>query len=138
MIILIDALDESLTYTGGRTIVQIISRLDDIPKQVRFVVTTRPDPRVLKHFQKVNPFDLVKDAPSDVDDIRLYVIERLHDYNLDDETMIRLATNISLTANSNFLYAYLLFNDVLPHLPNIPAFVEHELPHELADHILNF
>jgi len=132
MIILIDALDEALTYTGGRTIVQIISRLDDIPKQVRFIVTTGPDPRVLKHFQNVKPFDLVKHAPADVNDINLYVMERLHIYNLDDETMLRLAAKISLTANSNFLYAHLLFNDILLHLPHIPAFIEHELPHELG------
>jgi hypothetical protein len=60
---------------------------------------------VLKHFQNVKPFDLVKDAPSDLDDIRLYVIERLHEYNLDDETTSRLAEKISLIANSTFLFS---------------------------------
>jgi hypothetical protein len=77
MIILVNALDESLTYSGLKKIVEILAGLSDIPKKVRSIVTTRQDPAVLVHFQNIKPFDLVKDAPPTIDDIYLYVLERM-------------------------------------------------------------
>ena len=77
MLLLVDALDEALTYTGGTNIVQLLAKLADLPPQVRILATTRPDPRVLMLFPEARSFDLIKDAPQDVDDVKQYVLEQL-------------------------------------------------------------
>jgi tetratricopeptide (TPR) repeat protein len=140
MIILVDALDESLTYSGQKKIVEILAGLSDIPKKARFIVTTRPDPAVLVHFQNIKPFDLVKDAPQTIDDIYLYVLERMQQIiaadsgnaKIDSVSAEKLATKISEAAKGIFLYAHLLFNSILPKLPNIPEFIESGLPEGLG------
>ncbi|MGW8178214.1 MAG: nSTAND1 domain-containing NTPase, partial [bacterium] len=78
VLLLVDALDEALTYTGKTNIVQLLVKLGDLPPEVRVLLTTRPDPRVLKQFRGIEPFNLVEDAPKDVDDVRDYSYERLN------------------------------------------------------------
>ena len=77
LLILVDALDEALTYTGATNLVQLLAKLADLPPQVRILATTRPDPRVTKYFRDAKLFDLIADAPPDVDDVRVYALGRL-------------------------------------------------------------
>jgi uncharacterized protein YeeX (DUF496 family) len=116
MLLIIDALDEATTYTGKTNIVQLLAKINDLPSQVRILVTTRPDPRILKYYHEVKPFDLIEDMS--VDDILFYAHERL--VGLDNEKRNMLTGRITETAEGNFLYAYLILNDLLPHLPDIP------------------
>jgi len=116
-LILVDALDEALTYTGSINIVQLLAKLTDLPKQVRFLVTTRNDPRVLFLHHEVEPFDLIDDATDDADDVRLYAYERLA--GLNDERRTNLASGISQAAEGKFLYAHLVLNELIPHLSTI-------------------
>jgi hypothetical protein len=106
LLLLVDGLDESATYTGDITIVRLLARLNGLSKQIRLLVTTRPDPRVLKYYQDAKTFDLIKDAPRDVDDVRLYAYERLAVPN--NAQRILLADRISKAAEGNFLYASIL------------------------------
>ena len=69
IMLLVDALDEAATYTGTIDLVRLLARLSDLPWQVRVLATTRPDPRVLKYYRDVTPFDLIDDAPSNEDDV---------------------------------------------------------------------
>src|SRR5262245_45220776 len=61
MLLLVDALDEAQTYTG-LTLPDLLSRLTDLPAGVRILATTRDEPRVLKFFRSIRPFDLIRDA----------------------------------------------------------------------------
>lgn len=114
IILLVDALDEAFTRTGHReeiNLVRLLAKLDDLPEQVRLLVTTRPDPRVLKYYGGAKCFDLIKDAPESVDDVRLYTYERLP--ALTDGQKSMMAKRIADAAEGNFLYAHLVLTDLL-------------------------
>lgn len=130
MLLVVDALDEALTYTGPINIVRLLAKLADLPEQIRILVTTRDDPRVLRNFRDVQPFDLILDAPAPVDDVHLYTYERLG--GLDEERRTVLATRISQAAQGNFLYAYLVLGDLLPDLPDLPHSDSLPLPKSLS------
>jgi hypothetical protein len=129
LLLIIDSLDEATTYTGDINIVQLLTKLADFPESVRFLVTTRPDPRILKNFN-VKPFDLIEDAPADTDDIQLYAWERL--VSLEEPKRSHLANQTSQAAAGIFLYAYLVLNDLLPQLSEITNFEDIELPEGLV------
>lgn len=131
MLLLIDALDEAVTYTGAIDIVRLLAKLDDLPKQVRFLVSTRPDPRVLKYFHKMEPFDLIDKAPSGVDDVRFYAAERLTALD-DDSVKSALTANIARAAAGNFLYAFLFVNDILTRSSHETDFEAIKLPKDLG------
>lgn len=122
MLLLVDALDEALTYSGGTNVVQLLAKLTDLPAKVRILATTRHDPRVLKCFREVKSFDLILDAPFDADDIRVYVDERLalSTPAIDYEKRDLLAKRISEAAKGIFLYAYMVLGDLLARLPDVP------------------
>jgi len=130
MIMLVDALDEARTYTGSINIVQLLAKLTDLPDPIRFLVTTRPDPVVLYLHHEVAPFDLIKDAPKDADDVHLYAYERLA--VLDDERRSSLADRIGKAAEGNFLYTHFILNDLLQRLSNIPDLEAMPLPEGLS------
>lgn len=136
LLILVDALDEALTYTGSITLVHLLAKLADLPAPVRFLVTTRPDPRVLYLHHQVRPFDLIEDAPAGVDDVRQYAYERLA--GLDEAQRSALAARISQAAEGIFLYAHLVLNDVLAHLARIPDLESLPLPRGLSGLYLDF
>ena len=48
--ILVDALDEALTHEGDRTIVDLLSSLEHLPPQVRFILTSRNVAQVENRF----------------------------------------------------------------------------------------
>ncbi|WP_406699466.1 AAA family ATPase [Singulisphaera sp. Ch08] len=112
LILLVDALDEALTYTGDVTLVELLGRLADLPEQVRLILTTRPDPRVLKWYPEAKPINLVADAPPDSDDVRDYVYQRLQTLNPSDREL--LTDRIAQAAQGIFLYARLILDDLLP------------------------
>ena len=134
MLLLVDALDEAQTYTGSISLIELLEKLAYLPRQVRMLATTRPDPRVLKCFREVKPFDLISDAPSDADDIRLYVDERLtlSTPAIDHEKRVLLGKRISEAAKGIFLYAYMVLGDLLPRLPNVFDLETYPLPGGLS------
>jgi hypothetical protein len=134
MLLLVDALDEALTYSGGMNVVQLLAKITDLPAKVRILATTRPDPRVLKCFREVKPFDLISDALPEADDVRLYVSERLAapELGLDKERRNLLAKRISEAAKGIFLYAYMVLGDLLPQLPNVLDLDTYPLPKGLS------
>lgn len=118
ILLLVDALDEAAMYTGTIDLIQLLKKFSDLPQNVRLLVTTRPDPRVLKFYNKIKPFNLLTDAPEDVNDVHLYAYERLAE--LEHEPRNKLADRIAQTAQGIFLYAHLVINDLLARLPEIP------------------
>lgn len=130
LLLIIDSLDEAATYTGDINIVQLLTKLDDFPEPVRFLVTTRPDPRILKNFQGIQPFDLVKNEPPEANDIRLYAYKRLA--QLEEPQRSHLANRISQSATGIFLYASLALNDLEPRLSKNTNLENIDLPKGLA------
>jgi len=132
MLLLVDGLDESQAYTGT-PLLRLLSRLSDLPPQVRFLLTTRPDPRVLAFFRRAHRVDLIDDAPATADDVGRYVARRLR--RPIDPAHTRgnaaLGRQISAAAKGNFLYARLVLNDLLLRLPDIPEVLR--LPKDLSD-----
>ncbi len=116
ILILVDALDEG--QAGSPSIGHLLAKLDDLPEPVRFLVTTRPDPRVLKHYRGITPVDLIEDAPDDENDVRRYVFERLPELEADRRDGV--AARIATAAAGNFLYAHLVVEDVRRRLPAVP------------------
>lgn len=130
LILIIDSLDEAETYTGEFKIVQILTKLDDLPKPIKFLVTTRPDPRILKNFQGIQPFDLVENEPLEAKDICLYAYERLT--QIEEAQRTQLANRISHSAEGIFLYANLVLNDLEPLLSKDLNLENIDLPNGLA------
>ncbi|MER6162032.1 hypothetical protein ABT147_42160 [Streptomyces sp. NPDC001868] len=103
-LVVVDALDEAVAYDSATTIPRLIlGHLPDLP--LRFLVTTRPDPRIPRqplagHGPVV---DLVEDEPPDQDDVRKYAFERLS--ALAGQDRAGLARRISEASGANFLYA---------------------------------
>ncbi|MBG0564866.1 hypothetical protein [Actinoplanes aureus] len=97
-VILVDALDESLTVSGRTTIAALLAGSGDLPEGVRFVLTTRPDPRVLELFDDARIVDLHEPAfrARTRADLTEYVTARLP--GGDVERLVE-------TADGNFLYA---------------------------------
>ena len=126
ILLLVDVLDEAITYTGKINLVRLLKKLSDLPQNVRLLATTRPDLRVLKFYNKVKPFNLLTDAPKEVDDVHLYAYERL--VELENAQQTRLSDRIAEAAQGIFLYAHLVINDLLSRLPEIPDLDEIALP----------
>jgi hypothetical protein len=111
VLLLLDALDEALTYTGSVNIVQLLARLEDLPSPVRILVTSRPEPRVLYLHGAAPRIDLIDDAPLEADDVALYAGERLA--GLEEPARTALAERIAAAAGRNFLYAQLTLKNLL-------------------------
>jgi hypothetical protein len=77
--ILVDGLDEALLYSGPVGIVSLISRTADLPKQVRFVLTSRPDDRIESAFREAEALYMSGEefTAQNRDDVRRYVTGRL-------------------------------------------------------------
>jgi hypothetical protein len=118
LLLVIDSLDEAITYTGAITIPQLLTKLVDLPSQVRVLATTRPDPPVLYLFPMLTPVDLLRTAPTNTDDVRDYVYSRLGLPRAAPERE-RLADRLAKAAGGNFLFAHLVLEDLLPRLTEV-------------------
>jgi hypothetical protein len=131
MLLIVDGLDEAIGYTGNRTLPDLLSKLTDLPPQVRILVTTRTDPRVLAFYDNDRRLDLIGDAPADVDDVREYIAGRLA--GLLPQSDIREASRrIAEKARGVFLYAAMVLDDVLPRLSQVSDLLEYPFPEGLS------
>jgi hypothetical protein len=110
IVIIVDALDESLTYSGTPTIPHLLRKLGDMPKPLRVIATTRRDSRILNLFPDVRRLDVVDDEPKDANAIRQYCVAHLG--WLDQRRRQRLADLIANAADGQFLYAWLLLKQI--------------------------
>jgi hypothetical protein len=117
ILVIVNALDESLIYTGTPKLPHLLTRLGEIPSQFRILVTTRNDPEVLKLFRSVPPCDrcdLVDDAPADVADVLEYARRRLRGLiAIGDQARDQFAKRLSESAQGVFLYAAVVLDELL-------------------------
>ncbi|MGH8471572.1 MAG: hypothetical protein ACREVJ_03725, partial [Gammaproteobacteria bacterium] len=105
IVILIDGLDEALSYAARDNLVDLATQaVRQLPSQVRFIVTARPDPRVLAAFSEKTVVDLGS-AGGDIQDLRAYALQRLP--MLPKGLRHRLADQVVNASAGNFLYAKL-------------------------------
>jgi hypothetical protein len=117
--ILVDALDEALTSGATCTIVDLLAGSEDFPPNVRFLLTSRPEPRVLEKFRRARPLKLSDPTfTTQVDgDIRAYIEQRgISGFRLVDiEALVTAAAG-------NFLYVHWLLDEVARGVRNADDF----------------
>jgi len=88
ILILVDALDEALTF-GSPNITTLLAGASDLPDCVRFVLTSRIEPKVIDQFLQRRQLNLSDPAHADDNsgDVRAYLKRRLKD----DQLQQRLA-----------------------------------------------
>jgi hypothetical protein len=122
IVILVDALDEALAYapdTESRTISGLLGAImgapDILPPTVRFILTTRPDKRVLRPLRRKPDVNLDEDAPAGFDDLRDYARARFETSAALAAKAELLAAKVAKASGGNFLYAYYVIEEVLEH-----------------------
>jgi hypothetical protein len=121
ILLLVDGLDEAQTY-GGTTLPELLSRNTDLPSNVRILAGTRDDPRVLRFFRDVRPFDLKRDAIGCGDDVREYVHERVSVLDVSAEHLLEFSNRLADRADGVFLYASMVLDDLLARVPRRRTF----------------
>ena len=119
-IILVDSLDEAVTTTGTN-VVELLAQLSkstSLPAWVRFILTSRPEDRVMVEFEPLEPHRIEEMSGENRSDIREYVKGRVEQPVLQEllgkaalapQTLIDEVTQLS---SGNFLYTKLLLNDI--------------------------
>lgn len=129
IVILVDSLDEALTINNDENIMTLISNIiddpADLPANVRFILTSRPDPRVLRSIGKAS-LDLIDDSPDGIDDVQEYAYRRLQ--TLSDPKREELANLVSSAGSGNFLYARYVLDDLLVNVEKIDDLSQLKLP----------
>jgi hypothetical protein len=75
--ILIDSLDEAVTHRGEVNLVTLLAEVDDLPRWIRFLCTSRPERRVLRYFDELQPYILAAESPQNLADVRQYLTHRV-------------------------------------------------------------
>jgi hypothetical protein len=121
ILILIDSLDEAVTYSNENNLVTLFSNVDDLPQWVRFILTSRLDEqRVLSYFKTLKPYHyhLNEHSKENKSDINQYVEQRMlseriqkqiHKSDVNSSALINQITEL---AQGNFLYTKVLLDDI--------------------------
>lgn len=121
VVILVDALDESRTYTGKITIAGLLTGAEDLPSSVRFIVTSRPETDILRSLRRSGPRECVisphhreLDRPEDspvLRDVQGYIEHvvrgsgpALHECLAADLPVSRFVATVRDKSEGNFLY----------------------------------
>src|SRR6266446_1934635 len=80
--IVVDGLDEALAFKGDANILTLLSSVNKLPVNVRFLLTSRPDARVRAVFAEAAGFlmSAADNDPANTRDIRGFLDSRLADY----------------------------------------------------------
>jgi len=122
VIILVDALDEALVYSGDVNIVSLLADSQNLPKGVRFIITSRKDERIENRFFGSAGLYLssIQFSEQNQNDISNYVRKRFsNDEKLASKVkdskqgqLNDLIKKIMLKADGNFQYITFLLNSI--------------------------
>ncbi|HGE72861.1 TPA: TIR domain-containing protein, partial [Candidatus Poribacteria bacterium] len=110
ILIVIDALDESLGVKGTNISSLLRNRLNDLPKWVRLVISSRKEAKIIDTFSEFKPHEIDAGREENIKDINDYVakklkepkIAKLLEENNADPDLIKDA--IIKNSENNFLY----------------------------------
>jgi len=118
VLILVDALDEALT-AGRSNIVTLLAGSNDLPSGVRFVLTSRNEPKVIDRFRHKRWLNISSTKyTSDGDkDVRAYVEMRMNEESIKGQVAAigspeEASNQLVQQAAGNFLYVKFLLDDV--------------------------
>ena len=107
--ILVDGLSEALTHQGMVTIVDLLASTQDLRSPVRFILTTRDEPRVLHHWKRADHAEITSTAPENQRDLTEYVNLRIGQMPPDEPKGVddsdALGHVVTEASGGNFLYA---------------------------------
>ena len=121
LLLLVNSLDEAATYalTTDRpqerdrekfTILDLLNSLKELPQEIRFLATLRPDERLLKNFYGVRRIDLGEDTFASQEDVQQYAFYQLDGAPEPNRSL--LAQKVAEAAEGVFLYADLVVRDL--------------------------
>jgi len=119
VVILVDALDEAVVRNSHPNIAEILAQAQDLPAQVRFILTSRPDPQVEILFAEQHHIAIEAQSPENQEDITHY----LSHYLQQDERLRQALANagwneaqfvedLGEIGEGNFLYLSLVLPDI--------------------------
>ena len=108
IVILIDALDESLGYQAKPNLVGLLENANDFPAWVRLVCTTRPKDEVTLHLGGPQTAVIALESNENQADVWTYLFDRLGGVLESQEELER----VRRVVDGNFLYAKLLIDGV--------------------------
>jgi Flp pilus assembly protein TadD len=122
IVILVDAVDEALSYSGETNIVSLLSSIETLPANVRFIITSRPDNRVETRFANSKTINISSSSfdSQNKNDIIEYTKWRIindHDLSdkskdLNDERLQNLLEVLATKADGNFQYVTFLIDSI--------------------------
>lgn len=110
VLILIDALDEAWSDTPGNIVRLLHERIEDLPDQVKIIVSSRKNPDIFDLLSKYKPHEIDPVCPGNIHDISEYLDHKFHTRNITgqingSETDIQKIKDLILTkSEGNFLY----------------------------------
>jgi AAA ATPase domain len=108
-VVLVDAVDESLDYQPGDGLTAVLAdAARELP--LRFLVTSRPDPRVTGLLGPA-AVDLGRDRPDSVSDVLEYASRRLR--HVQEPGRSRIARDVARAGDEEFLYARYVLDEIL-------------------------
>jgi hypothetical protein len=129
--VLLDSLDEALTFNAQESITALLKLVDDFPPQVRFVCTCRSNSERVFDVVGQPSLDLIVNAPPELDEVKTYTYARL--VKVTEPRRSALAEQVAAKSKGNFLYAYYVLNDLEARAETIDDTGAFELPNELED-----
>ncbi|MBN1488076.1 MAG: hypothetical protein JW981_10570 [Anaerolineae bacterium] len=121
LVILVDALDEATQLRGMESIVDLLANARGLPSQVRFVLTSRPESEVLRHFDNLSipPLLLDTEREKNQQDMLAYARHRLATseklrarlYQQEIKTEV-FVTRAAEASGGNFLYLLWLLRGI--------------------------
>jgi hypothetical protein len=141
-IILVDALDEALRYSGKMSIVAMLAWADCLPLGVRFVLTTRPETAILQAVRAVGfeelPLTAREGLAHTLKDVEQYIRHAvqhrptLADLLAPDFTQQEFAREVQEKTQGNFLRARRLLDELVVRATTIQPKDLEALPGDLA------
>lgn len=148
-VFLIDGLDVAVSSEDAaqddEDIVTLLASLFDdesLPSWVRFILTSRPDRRVLREFEPLEPYKLDEMSEQNQADIRKYVEKQVPKPSLQSQleaaqmSSQTLVDELTKKSKGNFRYVRCLLDDLeagtqsLKHLPELPESLKQIYAHE--------
>ena len=111
IVVLVDSLDEALSFSGETNIARLLQVVNDFPPEVRFILTSRSNNQRVTELVGEPALDLIADAPPAENEVETYAHTRLTP--VAEPLRTDLAKRISTESAGNFLYAYHVLNDLL-------------------------
>ncbi|MEN6462174.1 MAG: tetratricopeptide repeat protein [Syntrophomonas sp.] len=108
ILIVIDALDEATKTDGENELAKFLAeQFPFTPNWLKLIITSRPDPEVIRVLQGYIPYDLDDESISNEDDVRTYLKSELGPISKDDKNL-EDAINI-IVERSEGLFLYVCF-----------------------------